>query len=98
MMTERHTSSKTHGLVHGAGSPIEGCNAPETRPGERVLSAQLQRGMVGVREQVSRPVCHRQVRGLCAQCSVLSAGGLVAWRPGGLAAWLRPVAPFRCHG
>lgn len=31
---------KSHGLVHGAGSPIEGCNAPETRPGQRVLAGQ----------------------------------------------------------
>lgn len=56
---------KSHGPVHGAGSPIEGCNAPETRPGKRVLSIQLERGLVGVASN-SRAVCHRQMRGLCA--------------------------------
>lgn len=51
---------KTHGLVHGAGSPIEGCNAPGTRPGQRVLAGQWRRGMVGVASN-SRAVWHRQM-------------------------------------
>lgn len=51
---------KIHGLVHGAGSPIEGCNAPETRPGQRVLAGQSQAGTVGVASQ-SRAVWHRQM-------------------------------------
>lgn len=51
---------KTHGLVHGAGSPIEGCNAPGTRPGQRVLAGQWRRGKVGVASD-SRAVWHRQM-------------------------------------
>ena len=72
MMTERAHVVKTHGLVHGAGSPIEGCNAPETRPRWARARWPITEGRGWGSEQFSRRVPPS------ARCELVCAGGIPA--------------------